>query len=399
MISANYPHFSDYDFSIVFNIIKVYLNIYDNEYIIVKAPPTGTEIFLLTQKERFFVAGAVNSYDKEIKRKKKRHENNRNTVKPYYKLHEVLVRDSRGRETKKIDITFNKPELLIGTYHPTPKIYGECPCGSRRKINYALPGFERTNCKDCKTDQMVNILAKKCHCSKKCPSFGINGESATHCFDCKSSDMVAINKRTCKSDYCDISANKKYDGYCTHCFRNLFPNDQRTLTMRTHTKEEKVKKFIDENFQHFVHDKPFYTKNCDCSLKRRIDHYIIIRNTCLAIETDENQHRYYNDGDEEARYNDLYMGFSGMFIYIRFNPDSYKDRNGEKQDPSIEVRLDRLKLEIEKQAQRIYNMDNKDLVEIIYLFYDQIPDVNDTITTNSYQPSEIIELDYIPVNC
>ena len=33
--------------------------------------------------------------------------------------------------------------------------------------------------------------------------------------------------------------------------------------------------------------------------------------------------------DEDTRYNDLYMAYSGKWIYIRFNPDKYKDKKGD----------------------------------------------------------------------
>ena len=46
----------------------------------------------------------------------------------------------------------------------------------------------------------------------------------------------------------------------------------------------------------------------------------------LCIEVDENQHKYYIKSDENNRYDDLFMDFSGKFIFIRYNPDKYKDR-------------------------------------------------------------------------
>ena len=45
-----------------------------------------------------------------------------------------------------------------------------------------------------------------------------------------------------------IVTNDKYDGYCTRCFRQLFPNDSRTLQIRRKTKEDAVKEFINLNF-------------------------------------------------------------------------------------------------------------------------------------------------------
>jgi len=58
----------------------------------------------------------------------------------------------------------------------------------------------------------------------------------------------------------------------------------------------------------------------------------------IAVETDERQHRGYDKQDEEDRYSDLYMVHSGNWIFIRFNPDGYRER-GKWKNPKIEKRL------------------------------------------------------------
>jgi hypothetical protein len=120
----------------------------------------------------------------------------------------------------------------------------------------------------------------------------------------------------------------------------------------------------------FQHEKPLWSGNCECVNRRRIDHRILIGNTMLCIETDENQHKTYNATDAEIRYDDLYMLHSGKFIFIRFNPDKYKNTNGKTVNPMLYTRLPILKDEIERQMQRINNEENTDLLEIIKLYYD-----------------------------
>jgi hypothetical protein len=139
---------------------------------------------------------------------------------------------------------------------------------------------------------------------------------------------------------------------------------------RCKTKEILVRDFINSEFEGFHHDKPLETSHCDCTVRRRIDHRKLINNTLLVIETDENQHKPYDKMDEETRYHDLFMAYSGKWIYIRFNPDKYKSKNGKVRNPTIETRLTRLKQEIDKQLRRIENEENKELVERIYLYYD-----------------------------
>jgi len=166
-------------------------------------------------------------------------------------------------------------------------------------------------------------------------------------------------------------ANPKYNNYCTRCFQQLFPNDPLTSKIRKKTKEIAVRDFINENFGGFIHDKPLYTHNCNCAHRRRIDHRRQIDNTILAIETDEHQHRGYDKEDEDIRYNDVYMIFSGKWIFIRFNPDKYINKKGQRRNPKIDIRLKKLKKEIKTQINRIKNGENIDLLENIRLYYDK----------------------------
>ena len=73
-----------------------------------------------------------------------------------------------------------------------------------------------------------------------------------------------------------------------------------------HTKEMRVRNAINVTFEGFVHDHPLYTGHCDCTHRRRIDHRKLIGNTMT-----------YDKMDEEIRYDDLYMIYSGKWIYIR----------------------------------------------------------------------------------
>lgn len=47
----------------------------------------------------------------------------------------------------------------------------------------------------------------------------------------------------------------------------------------------------------------------------------------------------YSKSDEEARYHDLFMAYVGKFIFIRSNPDKYKDQNGKFCNPIFFNRL------------------------------------------------------------
>jgi hypothetical protein len=229
-------------------------------------------------------------------------------------------------------------------------------------------------CSNHKLDGMVNIKNKTCE-YQGCniiPTFNFEGEiQAKYCDIHKIEGMIDIKHKKCKANFClGTRANVKYKGYCARCYQNLFPLDPLSYQIRSKTKEIAVRDYINENFVGFQHDKPLYSGNCDCTNRRRIDHRILIGNTLLCVETDENQHKSYDKKDEEIRYDDLYMLHSGKFIFIRFNPDKYINSKNKSVNPMIYMRLPVLKEEIEKQIDRIKNEENTELLEIIKLYYD-----------------------------
>ena len=258
----------------------------------------------------------------------------------------------------------------------------KCQCGKARPSFNEPDETTAVCCSSCKTDTMVNVKSKKCRCGKAMPSFNKLGETtAVCCSSCKTEMMINVIHKTCKG-YMNIDtntlescpngtiANVKYKNYCIECFRRNFPLDPLTFQIRSKTKEIAVRDFINANFEGFQHNKRLQTGHCDCTIRRSVDHRMLIGNTLIAIETDENQHKRYDEMDEETRYDDLFMAHSGKWIYIRFNPDKYVNAQGVCRNPMIATRLEALKKEIEKQIKRIEHEENTELVERVYMYYD-----------------------------
>jgi hypothetical protein len=250
----------------------------------------------------------------------------------------------------------------------------KCKCGLAQP-NFGLPDDKKpTCCAKCKDDNMINIVSIKCPCGNRVVYGFKTDDKPTCCLDCKKEDMINMCINKCIAvdingeKYCDTKGNKKYDGYCTHCFAHIFPLDSRTQNIYKNSKEIVVRDYINKLFDGFQHDKPLWTGGCDCTHRRRIDHRKLMNGTLLAIGTDEYQHKSYDKNDEIIRYDDLMMVHGGKFIYIRFNPDSYR-KNGVLKDPPMEERLESLKKEIEKQIKRIKNDENNELMEIIHMYY------------------------------
>jgi len=258
-----------------------------------------------------------------------------------------------------------KTEEMIGIYNK------KCFCGKYIPA-FNVEGKDAEYCSLCKTNDMINVVSKLCNCGKALPSFNYKDLIPRYCSSCKTDGMIDLKNKRCKANLClGTKGNTKYKGYCANCYQHLFPNDPITIQMRCKTKEIAVRDYINSNFINFKHDSVLWTGNCDCTHRRRIDHRQLIGNTLLCIETDEDQHKSYNNKDEEIRYDDLYMIHGGKFIFIRFNPDKYKSKKGETINTLLFKRLTILGEEIKKQIDRINNDENKELVEIIKLYYDE----------------------------
>lgn len=64
------------------------------------------------------------------------------------------------------------------------------------------------------------------------------------------------------------------------------------------------------------------------------------------------------------------MIFSGKWVFIRFNPDSYKNKKGGIVKTIMKERIEVLCEFIKTHIQRIKSEENTELIEIHKLYYD-----------------------------
>ena len=132
---------------------------------------------------------------------------------------------------------------------------------------------QRSHCIECHGCAICEHNTRRDRC-KECKGSGIceHNRRKERCPDCSGSD-ICKSKNEPYNTGCRTHGNRKLNGFCAHCFVNIFPQDPRVESIFKKSKEIKVVSHILSKFDNFIHDKPFYVDlegGC-CATKRRID--------------------------------------------------------------------------------------------------------------------------------
>jgi hypothetical protein len=209
-------------------------------------------------------------------------------------------------------------------------------CKDCKGIGICEHGKEKHYCKDCEGNGICEHGKLKVAC-KECGGSGlcIHSKRKQFCKDCGGSWICIHNKRKdyckecdgrelCKSKWCSVTKNKKYQGYCLFCYIHLFPDNE--IVRNYKTKEKSVFDYIKTYFSDFswVSDKKIEN---GCSQKRP-DLLLDLGFQIIIIEIDENQHNNYETTCENKRLMEISQDLHHRnTIFIRFNPDSYTYNN------------------------------------------------------------------------
>lgn len=244
----------------------------------------------------------------------------------------VICKNEECSKTANFGTEWKKPRFcakhkeggMVDVHHKRCE-YPDC----EKFASYGMKKGDRRFCVKHKGEGMIEANYKHClhpDCEKQ-PYFGLLPKKPTHCADHKSPDMTDVKNKRCISEHCDtIITTKKYDGYCAFCFHNLFPDDPRSTKYKT--KERLVAAVFRDNYPccFQLYDK---TLPHACASKRRPDILPDRGDRVFIIEIDEDQHRGYDSTCEEQRVNDLFTDCgSKPMVFIRFNPDAYKNSAG-----------------------------------------------------------------------
>jgi hypothetical protein len=250
------------------------------------------------------------------------------------------------------------------------------------KIKNIIP----THCKNHKLNDMILFgVSERCH-DKYClgyPRFNyINTVKGLYCNNHKKPFMLNIYNNLCANGDCTNRINKKYLCICFSCFVELAPSTH-PLYFNYKIKENAVFKYIKNEFS-----------NIEIINNKRIinskshflpDFYINLGHQSIIIEIDENQHNTYNSQYENNRIEQFIKDIKHPIIFIRFNPDAYKNKF--KKIPSCWIKNSNKKCIINPLFQDEWNnrlltlkneinfwINNKSdkPIHFVYLFFDTI---------------------------
>jgi len=287
---------------------------------------------------------------------------------------------------------FNKEGETIGRYCSKHKKDGMVDVRHKRcdhaacklQPGYTDPNTKKQYCSSHKTDVSISRI-RRCEFDgcDVIPTFAKFGDiSAIRCLTHKTHDDVDIKHAYCKTHLCYTrSSNPKYDGYCLHCYVNIYPDKPNARNYKT--KESAVSKFIKDSFPDisFISDKQIAG---GCS-KRRPDDIADFGTHCIIIETDEKKHSAYECSCENKRIMEISKDVGHRpIVFLRFNPDAYIDEKGNRITSCWGIDGRGMAV-IKKNKQNEWNnrlsclknqlqywIDNiPKTVEIIQLFYDQ----------------------------
>ena len=262
---------------------------------------------------------------------------------------------------------------------------------------YCEHGKQKARCKECGGSAYCEHGKHK-HICKECgggSAYCEHGKQKAQCKECSGSSICSHGKlkayckecggsALCRSSWCTISANPKYDNYCLRCFMYTFPD--KPITRNYKTKETHIADHIKTKYSQFewTTDK----KVQDGCSRRRPDLLLDMGYHVLIIEIDENQHTDYDCTCENKRTMELSQDVGHRpIVFIRFNPDDYMDGGNKitscwgltkqgictvKKTKKIEweERLNALSTQIDYWIDENNKTDKT--VEIVQLFYDNL---------------------------
>jgi len=278
-------------------------------------------------------------------------------------------------------------------------------------------------CGKCKDPKMVDVTNPKCiECGKRA-TYSYPGVLSKYCSKHKKDGMMVKPRRKCKTENCNETAThgikepvncelhsgpKDYnlvERSCVKCHRLDILNKDGicvnfcSLEEQDRIMKKKVKKheeYINKLLDSAIEMRPYATDTIiDSACSRfRPDRVYHCGTHIVVIEIDENQHKSYTNcghtkkekllGEEKRMYA-IGQSFDGLpCIFLRYNPDNYKDASGRNGEFSANKRQELLVKWVNKCIQGNEEILSKGY-RVKYLFYDGFDQADSSMKELDYE--------------
>lgn len=248
---------------------------------------------------------------------------------------------------------FCEPHSKEGMINVKDRLCEKLDCKAR--AIYAIPGLKPIHCPKHKLKKEIRGPRKRCK-EKLCKELAIYGYyNHNFCEEHKKDDMINFIENKCKS--CGLLTIVSSNFLCYDCETFEFSNIRLA-------KQNNVKHFLDSNgYSYISSDKIIDGGVC---LKYRPDFLFDCVTHYVVLEVDEDQHRSYERGCEYVRMKNIVESLAMPIIFIRYNPDEYKNLNGKKVNTEKKKRQDVLKKTLDDSIS-IKTFDESELNENDFL--------------------------------
>ena len=273
-----------------------------------------------------------------------------------------------------------------------------CIICKKTQPGYNKPGETKAlYCKNCSEPDMIDIIHPKCIKCKKRASYGIPCNIPNRCAVHKEEGMIINPRGRCRNKNCNEVAtygihkpihceNHKTDNdenlverKCIKCgtidiiINGLCVNfcglteKHKELKKHQKIKEKRVLKILEANFMKPTEYNVRINRDCGGINSEEKEIGFDFGNYIVFVEVDENRHKSYCELGEINRMKNIYMNEGGIpILFIRYNPDNFKDNNNKIKKLSQAKREELLI----KWLNKYKNDGLKHNLSVNYLFYD-----------------------------
>jgi len=234
--------------------------------------------------------------------------------------------------------------------------------GCQTLARYGHPGGKPTHCARHKTPGAIFRPNRRCAKCRHPAVFG-SGSALTHCAVHRQPGEVNLVERICT--VCGLEEKLNGSGSCTTC--GAFPE-----LKRAHLAKQRAVKVALEAASIYPESYDAILERGLCSRKRP-DFVLDGEGHKLVVEVDEFQHRRGGYDCEVARMYEIVGALGFRTIFIRYNPDPFRNAQGKRQDPPRERReaeLVRWVRHLQGPAGATRALDAKAWLLVGHMYYD-----------------------------